>query len=249
MTDKTPLARTLRQADAYIQIGKNQQAIKLLAQVLKVLPKHPQAHSRMGGLYMQTGQAAQAIRHFEIACEMQPKVLHHWLRLLSAYQEVGDLTRAKAVLEQAAQHQWPTQVMEQLAATILQPPGQRQHHLLAMFQSGKDAITTEIAAHLFIDDYPEHPLGWQILGALLNRSGRLEEALEVERNTVERFPDDANAHNNLAHTQLALKRYAEALVSARAALKLNPGLVQAKSHEQLALAGLKEAQNPPQPPQ
>jgi len=70
----------------------------------------------------------------------------------------------------------------------------------------------------------------------------LKKRSKWERNTVERFTDDANAHNNLAHTQLALKRYAEALVSARAALKLNPGLVQAKSHEQLALAGLKEAQ-------
>ena len=241
MTDKTPLARTLRQADAYIQIGKNQQAIKLLAQVLKVLPKHPQAHSRMGGLYMQTGHAAQGIRHFEIACEMQPKVLHHWLRLLSAYQEVGDLTRAKAVLEQAAQHQWPTQVMEQLAATTLQPSAQRQHHLLGLHQSGRDQLTQEIAARLFIEDYPDHPLGWQILGALLNQAGRPEEALEIEQDTVERFPNDANAHNNLSFTLLKLARYEEALASARAALKLNPALAQARAHERQALAGLSMA--------
>jgi len=57
---------------------------------------------------------------------------------------------------------------------------------------------------------------------------------------VAHLPNDANAHNNLAHTLLALQRYDEALVSARAALKINPMLVQARAHEQQALAGLKE---------
>ena len=77
--------------------------------------------------------------------------------------------------------------------------------------------------------------------ALLNQAGRPEEALEIEQDTVERFPNDANAHNNLSFTLLKLARYEEALASARAALKLNPALAQARAHERQALAGLSMA--------
>lgn len=242
LTDRTPLAQTLRQADACIQHGKTRQAIQLLTKVLKHLPTHPHAHSRLGVLRMQVGQTNEAIRHFQTACTAQPKVLFHWVRLLSAYQQIGDVQRAKDVLAHAAQHNWPEQTMAQLAEIAMAPTGQRQHNLLALYQSGQDQLTTEIAARLFLDDYPDHPLGWQILGALLHDNGRLTESLDIKQQTVARFPQDANAHNNLSHTLLALERYEEALQSAQTALKLNPALMQARNHARLARKGLDEMQ-------
>ena len=110
-----------------------------------------------------------------------------------------------------------------------------------MYQAGEDAMTTEIAARLFINDFPDHPLGWQILGALLHDHGRLEEALSVKQETVKRFPKDANAHNNLACTLLAMKRYEEALESARTALLLDSKLAQARRYEEMAFTGLRDA--------
>lgn len=240
MKERIALTYTLRQVDIHIQQGRNQQAAQLLTKVLRLLPKHPQGNSRLGTLLMQAGQTEDAIRHFQTACESQPKVIFHRLRLLSAYQQTGDVRKAQQVLEQAAQQQWPAQVMEQLAKVAMEPPGQRQHGLLTMHLSSKDLLTTEIAARLFIDDYPDHPLGWQILGALLYNSGKFEESLAVVQQTVGKFPKDANSHNNLAQSLLALHRYKEALSSSREALKLNPGLAQARAHERLALDGLEK---------
>lgn len=240
MKQPTALAHTLRQAELHIQAGKAQRAQPLLAQVLKLLPKHPQANSRLGMLLLQTGRTEEAVKHLHTAVEAEPRVALHWLRLLSALQQLGDVQAAQDLAAQAAHFNLSAETLAQLAKVASEPPGQRQHGLLAMYQSGQNVLTTEIAARLFIGDYPDHPLGWQILASLLHDSGQLPEALDIKQQTVARFPNDANAHNNLAHTLLALQRYDEALVSARAALKINPTLAQARGHEQQALAGLEE---------
>jgi tetratricopeptide (TPR) repeat protein len=238
LKERIALADSLRRAELCFQQGQTHQAKQLLAKVLKFLPQHPQANSQLGVLLMQTGQPENAIRHFRIACEAQPKILFHWLRLLAAYQQTGNVEQAQQVLEQAATYQWSAQVMEQLAKVATEPAEDRQLGLVAMYQSGKDPLITEIAARFFVDDYPDHPLGWQILGALLHKSGKLEESLELVQKIVAKFPQDANAHNNLSHTLLALRRYEEALASARDALRLNPDLAQARAHESQALEGL-----------
>lgn len=233
------LPYTLRQADRFIQAGKTTQAVRLLETILKMLPMNPQANSRLGSLFLVAGKFVEAIRCFDTARQAEPKVLHHWLRLIGAYQQTGDMAGARQVAQEAVEFNLPEATLEHIARLACEPPGARQHGLLQMYQSGKETLTTEIAARLFVDDYPDHPLGWQILGALLHDSGRLEESLEIKKQTVKKFPDDANAHNNLACTLLALKRHSSALKSARAALKLNPALVQAEVHRQQALAGVK----------
>ncbi len=238
MSNHTKLAHTLRQAELHIQHGRIQHAVQPLRNILSLLPKHPQANRLLATVLTQTGQHEAAIRHFQVACEAQPKELQHWRDLLSAYQQTGNVQKARQVVAQAAQHEWPAAALAELAKLANEPPDQRQLHLLAMYQAGKDRMSTEIAARLFIDDYPDHPLGLQILGELLHESGRLEESLDIKQQTVARFPQDANAHNNLSRTLLALKRYKDALASARTALKLNPALVQARTQEQQALAGL-----------
>jgi len=232
------LAHTLRQAEMHIQAGRAQQAQPLFMQIIKLLPTHPQANNRLGMLLLQTGRTKEAVKNLRIAAQAEPKVVLHWLRLLAALQQLGDVQAAQDVLAQAVKFNLPIATMEQLARIASEPPDKRQRCLLMIYQSGQNLLTAEIAARLFIDDYPEHPLGWQILSALLHDTGKLDESLEVKRATVERFPNDANAHSNLAYTFLALQRYEEALRSARAAIKINPDLTQAWAHERQALAGL-----------
>jgi len=88
-----------------------------------------------------------------------------------------------------------------------------------------------------MDDFPDHPLGWQVLGTVLHDAGRPEDALAVKLQTVERLPQDANAQNNLAYTQLALKDCAGALKSAQAALAIDAAHASAKLHVAQALKG------------
>lgn len=74
---------------------------------------------------------------------------------------------------------------------------------------------------------------------MLHDAGKLQEALQVKTETVKLFPKDANAHNNLAFTLLALKQYTQAANSARRALMLNPSLAAAKANEAKAIAFMK----------
>lgn len=221
-----------------MRVGKSQQAAQVLRKILRQLPQHPQANSQLGLLLLRSGQAEAAVPYLRRACESQPKVMWHWLRLLSACQQSGNTTESKAVLSQASRYSWSAEVMTQLAKVAHEPPAERQRHLVGMYQSKQDPLTTEIAARMFMEDYPEHPLGWQVLGSLLHDAGQFDQAITVQREATQLFPRDPNVHNNLAFTLLALKRYAEALTSAQAALTLNPQLVQAQEHARLAQAGL-----------
>ena len=231
------LQHALNQAEQHWRSRRFAPATKLYQQVLRALPMHALAHSRLANLHLQSGRPHLAVPHLEKVLQGQPALPQHWVRLVRALQQAGDLERAKACLDQSQQFGLPEHTIEQLAHSLTQPPDQRQHALLATYQKGHH-LTTEIAARLFMDDFPEHPLGWQVLGAVLHDAGRLEDALAVKLQTVERLPQDANAHNNLAYTQLALKDYAGALKSAQAALAIDPAHASAKVHEAQALKAM-----------
>ena len=235
------LSHLLHQASTLARSGKTLQAQTLYRRILKLLPQHARAHEGLAQLFLSRSDPLNALPHLQSVCAAEPHVGSHWVRWVHALRLLGEPLKAQEVLDQAAQQGLDAALLDALQASLSQPPLERQRHVLWQYQQGH-VLTAEIAARLFMGDYPEHPLGWQILGALLHDSGRLQEALEVKQETVQRFEQDANAHNNLAHTQLALGQYQGALNSARQALLLNPNLAQARSHEVLALRALRSAQ-------
>lgn len=239
MQRKPALQHALQEAQAHHRAGRLTQTVRCYRRILSLLPLHPEANAQLGALLLQQGQAEQAVALLIRARQAQPQVVQHWVRLLSALQLSGDVHQARDLMAEATPCNIAASELERLSQSLSEPPKSRQQGLVTLYQQGKH-LNTEIAAWMFRDDYPDHPLGLQILGAVLHDSGKLAEALDIKQQTVTQFPNDANAHNNLAHTLLALQRYEEALASARAALKLNPTLIQARTHEQQALAGLEE---------
>ena len=231
------LQHTLHLAEQHWRSRRLAVAAKLYQQVLRALPMHALAHSRLASLHLHSGHPHLAVPHLEKVLQAQPALPQHWVRLVRALQQAGDLERAKACLDQSQQFGLPAHTIAQLADSLARPTDQRQHALLATYNKGHH-LTTEIAARLFMDDYPDHPLGWQVLGAVLHDAGQLEDALAVKLQTVERLPHDANAFNHLACTQLALKDYAGALKSAQAALAIDPAHANAKRHEAQALKAM-----------
>jgi Flp pilus assembly protein TadD len=55
----------------------------------------------------------------------------------------------------------------------------------------------EAAARRILDGRPSHPLALKALGFALIGQGLFEEALPIVRFSLERNPDDPEAHNNL----------------------------------------------------
>ena len=75
--------------------------------------------------------------------------------------------------------------------------------------------------------FPEHPFSWKVLGAILNQTGRVLEALIPCERSVLLEPNNSEAHNNLANTLLKLGRLENANESCNKAILLNPKSFQA----------------------
>ena len=78
----------------------------------------------------------------------------------------------------------------------------------------------EIRARHLIELYPHLATGWLFLGGALHRQGK--ESLHTLRKTIELFPEDANAHNNLGNALTELGDFDGAIASFRKSLKLKP---------------------------
>ena len=229
-------AHLLRQASHAARAGRLSHAEQSLRRLLRLVPRNTQARTQMVQLCLLRRDYTAAACHQQVLCEVQPQCAPHWVRLVHCLNMAGEPERAQAALQSAADAGMDMSLLQRLEAQLAHPPLLRQQMLLAQYQQRSDALTCEIAAHLFIGDYPDHPLGWQILGALQHDAGRYAEALETQQQTVERFPDDANAWSNLALTQLATGDTQAALESADKALARDPSHASAVACKQRARA-------------
>ena len=109
-------------------------------------------------------------------------------------------------------------------------PSQNEiNHLLGHYQSGRfeDA---EALATLLTQQFPKHPFGWKVLGAVFKQTGRVNESLLPLQESADLSPKDAEAHSNLGITLKKLGRPDEAEASYRQAIALNPDLAIAHSN-------------------
>jgi predicted Zn-dependent protease len=158
-----------------------------LQKVLRLLPRHAQALDMLARILVLRGDFTGAAAHLERLCSAQPLVPTHWVRLSACYNMAGDKARAEQVMQRAHQQGADEQALAALHEAITAPSHERQAALLDQYHHRKDDQTCETAAYLFIADHPDHPLGWQVLGALLRQTGRMQEALRVSEQAAERF--------------------------------------------------------------
>ena len=109
-------------------------------------------------------------------------------------------------------------------------PSQNQlNHLLEVYQAGIWEEAEALAASL-TKQFPKHPFGWRVLGALFQQTGRLTEALATTQSAVKLFPQDAAVHNNLGVTLQEVGRLSEAETSGRRAIALKPDYAEAHNN-------------------
>ena len=110
-------------------------------------------------------------------------------------------------------------------------PSQDQiNRLVAHYQAGRFEKAEPLAVSL-TQEFPKHPFGWKVLGAVFKQMGRLSESLAAKQKAAERSPEDAEAHSNLGNTLQELGRLDEAEASYEQAIALKPG--SAKAHSNL----------------
>jgi Flp pilus assembly protein TadD len=106
-------------------------------------------------------------------------------------------------------------------------PSQDQlNRLLENYQAGRLEEAEALATSL-TQQFPKHPLGWKVLGAVFRQTGRLAESLAPMQSAVKVSPQDAEAHNNLGVTLQELSRLDGAETSLRQAIALKPDFAEA----------------------
>ena len=152
-------------------------------------------------------------QQFQIASHKDKKNTRQGLTVSEKRKKLADKKKAKKERVQA----------RPLGTT----PSQDQiNRLLNHYQSGRLADAEELAKSL-TKQFPNHPFGWKVLGAVLMQTSRSSESLAPMQSAVMLSQQDAEAHSNLGNTLKHLGRLDEAEASYRQAIALKPDYVEA----------------------
>jgi len=119
-----------------------------------------------------TGQAVRALPHLLIA--YNPKSVLSWWNLLVAQHQSGNIKEARALLKLAPATELPPAQLALITRTVNTPSQQRVDSLQALVDKGQ-MLDAEIAAWLFLEDYPNHPLGKEVLAKARGLVSRMDE--------------------------------------------------------------------------
>ena len=150
----------LRSARLQLQKNNASNVIRLCHQLAVKAPNDARLHELLGSAYLMTGQAVRALPHLLIA--YNPKSALSWWNLLVAQHQSGNIKEARALLNLAPATELPPAQLALITRTVNTPSQQRVDSLQALVDKGQ-MLDAEIAAWLFLEDYPNHPLGKEVL--------------------------------------------------------------------------------------
>jgi len=163
---KNPFPRKPLVADAksevLFQFHRNEFGIviRLCHKILKKSPSDVTINHLMGSAYLMTGQASKALPHLLLA--YNPQSALSWWNLLVAQHQSGNIKEARALLGLAPAMDLPQDQIALITRTVNTPSEQRIASLQALVDEGQ-MLDAEIAAWLFLEDFPDHPLGKEVL--------------------------------------------------------------------------------------
>jgi protein O-GlcNAc transferase len=145
-----------------------------------------------------------------------------------------------AALEQALRRMWtrwcarlPAESFEIPAETanLTQRPdagsGPQDAAMLALVEQRRFDEARALAAAM-TDEFPEHGLGWKVLGAMLWLAGESEDALTAMRTSARLMPADAETHSNLGMILAKMKRFEEGDAYLHRAIEIDPTFAAAR---------------------
>jgi Flp pilus assembly protein TadD len=122
--------------------------------------------------------------------------------------------------------------------TIITNPSQTEvNALLENYQNGRFEMAEKLARGI-TEKNPRHQLSWKVLAAVFKQSGKLQDSLIANKKAVNLIPKDAEAHNNLGDTLLALGRLEEAETSFNEAIRLKSDYAEAHNNLGITLSEL-----------
>ena len=115
---------------------------------------------------------------------------------------------------------FPNNERAKLAIKKLQPPQVKINTTLEYFQKGQYE-QAEVLAKCLTKNFPRHPFGWQVLGAIFIQTKRIKESIFPFEQNLLINPQDAVANNNLGNALRELGEYKKAEKLLRQAISIN----------------------------
>jgi predicted O-linked N-acetylglucosamine transferase (SPINDLY family) len=212
-------------AAQWLEQGKAQQALPLLAEHCSSNPRDTQGWFLLGACQHQLGQLQQALQSLERALAIEPRHIQARLAKGVVLSALGRPQEALHVFRKAL-HLAPTDAQLLLNTGVLL---EQSGDLRAALERYEQALS----------HHPGFAAALLNRGALLLRLQRPEEALLNNRKLAELQPAWELAHFNLGETRLALGHWEEALAAYERTLALNPQAAKAHFGRGLALAMLR----------
>ena len=208
--------------------GNLQEAGRLYRAILQSQPTHPDANHNLGLIAVSMNQSAVALPLFKLALEANPKIEQFWLSYIDALIKDNQIKDAKRAIKKAKKKGFDSEKLEALWLQSIAPADvtSLSRNLLEHFQNGRYGDAEKLAISL-TQEFPKHPFGWKVLGAVLKQTNRISESLVPSQKAVEITPQDAEPHNNLGVTLQELGRLEEAEASYTQAIALKPDFAEA----------------------
>jgi protein O-GlcNAc transferase len=244
------LTETLREAFGRFGAQDLAGTARLCEQILKQLPRQPEALHLLGVVRLMSGNARETVALIGRALEVSPRDAAMLENLGVAQLALRDFGNAEASFRRAldlgatqgllymrlglalgAQHRWPEAVgaLRMAAEKAPTDPDVLLNLGNALAEQGQSeealACFNKVTAL-----QPRHVIGHFNLGALYQRLDRFEEAVAAFKRALEIAPNDADTHNNLGIVYEKQKKLDDAAMSYRRALAANPRHVQAQNN-------------------
>ncbi len=201
--------------------GQLDTAQKMLQDVLKRAPNHPEAWYRLGQIHNSRNEVKQAIAAFKRTVGILPQAPEGHVHLGNAYLRHGRISQAMQAYRDGLK---------------IHPRHGLLHFNLgvALKQSG-DTGAAIASYHTALELDPDYAPAHFSLGNALREGGRIPEAEASYRRAIELQPDFAGARINLAGLLSAREDYAGALEQGFAALKVDPHNIDALRNVSVSL--------------
>ena len=215
--------------------GKLQEAERLYQAILQSQPKHPDASHNLGLIAVSVNQIESALPLFRTALDINPNIEQFWVSYIDALVKARLQKDAKLAIKKAKKKGFDAKKLGTLlsqsegVSDTKEPSQQQFSSLLAHYQNGRFSDAKTLASSM-TKKFPQYPLGWKVLGAVLRQTGRKSEAANAHRTATVLSPQDAEAHSNLGNILTELGRSDEAEASLKLAITLKPDYAEAHSN-------------------
>ncbi len=203
----------------YSQIGKNEESIKILGQVIAANPKHPESWNSIGLAKMALGKQDEAMDCYKRAIEINPDYSDPRCNIATILIARNRLDEAEKYAQEAVD---------------LSPNSDVAYFNLGEIMKLRDRF--EEAAQYYrrgVEINPNSEVGFNNLGSIYKSWGRYEEAYDCLKRALALKPDMYSAQSNLGGVLEELGRFDEANEAYQRAIEIDPEDVTAQWNRSL----------------